>query len=380
MQKFKAADIKGMQIHNQREKESHTNFDIDHDRTALNYDVLHAEPIDYKEQIDRKIEERYTGERAIRKDAVRLCSFMVTSDKDFFDDLTQEEEDKFFEESVKFLQERYGKENIVYAQVHKDEKTPHMHVGMVPITKEGKLSAKQFFGSKSELHALQTDYHEYITDHDFELRRGEKGSDREHIETQKFKAQTLEEEISSLKSQLEDVQRFDDSLWIITSENKEKASMSSKMGFKGKETVTMPKENYQKLYALASKAYHAGEIRQENEHLKDVKRKYIKGGPQSEKQIQDLQKENKFLRQENKLLHKTLDVIKDWSKDHKEKFSKMVGYAKGRATQLLHIADYQRPKTFFNKRDQYEEEGRQEFIRDRKKQQKSRSRNQGMSR
>ncbi|GAA3332200.1 hypothetical protein GCM10020331_091500 [Ectobacillus funiculus] len=45
--KFKAVDVKGMQIHNYREKESHTNPDIDKDRTQLNYDLLNDSRIDF---------------------------------------------------------------------------------------------------------------------------------------------------------------------------------------------------------------------------------------------------------------------------------------------------------------------------------------------
>ncbi|GAA3332267.1 hypothetical protein GCM10020331_091770 [Ectobacillus funiculus] len=45
--KFKAPDVKGMQIHNYREKESRTNPDIDEDRTQLNYDLLNDSRIDF---------------------------------------------------------------------------------------------------------------------------------------------------------------------------------------------------------------------------------------------------------------------------------------------------------------------------------------------
>ncbi|WP_289710197.1 plasmid recombination protein, partial [Peribacillus butanolivorans] len=51
MKKFKSPDIKGMQIHNQREKESQTNMDIDKERSSLNYDLLNHAPIDYDERI-----------------------------------------------------------------------------------------------------------------------------------------------------------------------------------------------------------------------------------------------------------------------------------------------------------------------------------------
>ena len=39
MQKVKSAGLKGMQFHNQRERKSRTNDDIDHERTRENYDL-----------------------------------------------------------------------------------------------------------------------------------------------------------------------------------------------------------------------------------------------------------------------------------------------------------------------------------------------------
>src|SRR6476620_11746978 len=108
MKKFKAQEVRGMQIHNQREKESYSNIDIDKARSPLNYDLLNDSPIDYKDRIQKEIDERYTGTKKIRKDAVKLCSFVVTSDKVFFDNLAPEEEKRYFKESLRFLQKRYG--------------------------------------------------------------------------------------------------------------------------------------------------------------------------------------------------------------------------------------------------------------------------------
>lgn len=42
----------------------------------------------------------------------------------------------------------YGAENILYVTVHMDEKTPHMHFGVVPITEDGRLSVKEILGNK----------------------------------------------------------------------------------------------------------------------------------------------------------------------------------------------------------------------------------------
>ena len=58
-----------------------------------------------------------------------LCDWVITAPKD----LPQEEHRKFFEESYKFLNSRYGKENVVSAYVHMDETTPHMHYAFIPV-------------------------------------------------------------------------------------------------------------------------------------------------------------------------------------------------------------------------------------------------------
>ncbi len=49
------------------------------------------------------------------------------------------------------LEQEYEKGNLLYATVHLDEKTPHMHYGVVPITTDGRLSAKEVVGNKKPL-------------------------------------------------------------------------------------------------------------------------------------------------------------------------------------------------------------------------------------
>ena len=95
-----------------------------------------------------------------------------------------QENKTIFEESYKLFSERYGKQNIAYATVHNDEQTPHMHLGVVPM-RDGKLQGKMClivkncYGYKINSRAYEKQ--------GFELKRGERGSDRKHIETAKFK-------------------------------------------------------------------------------------------------------------------------------------------------------------------------------------------------
>ena len=200
MQKMKSHDLKGIQFHNQRERKSLTNDDIDHERSHENYDLVNDENINYNEHVNEIIESQKISERKTRKDAVLVNELMITSDKNFFDNLSDDEQKRFFEESYELFSERYGKQNIAYATVHNDEKTPHMHLGVVPM-RDGKLQGKNVF-NRQELLWLQDRFPKHMKEQGFNLERGERGSDREHVETQKFKKQTLEKEIGSLEKNI----------------------------------------------------------------------------------------------------------------------------------------------------------------------------------
>src|SRR5699024_3759512 len=93
-QKVKSAGLKGMQFHNQRERKSRTNDDIDHERTRENYDLKNDKNIDYNERVKEIIESQKTGTRKTRKDAVLVNELLVTSDRDFFEQLDPGEQKK----------------------------------------------------------------------------------------------------------------------------------------------------------------------------------------------------------------------------------------------------------------------------------------------
>lgn len=201
MQKMKSHNLKGMQFHNQRERKSQTNEDINEERSHENYDLKNEENIDYNERVKEIIDSQKVSTRKTRKDAVLVNELLITSDRNFFEQLDPGEQKRFFEESYEMLSERYGKQNIAYATVHMDENTPHMHLGVVPM-REGRLQGKNVF-NRQELLWLQDNFPKHMQEKGYDLERGEKGSKREHLETQDFKKQTLEKEIYLLEKNLE---------------------------------------------------------------------------------------------------------------------------------------------------------------------------------
>ena len=162
IQKFSSSDVKGIEIHDLRKKDgiSHTNKDIDWNRTALNYD-LHAEQnINYQKTVKDKIS-ALNLPKAVRKDAVVMAQALVTSDNDFFVDKSDMEIQEFFQLSYGFIRSKFGGKNIVSATVHMDERTPHMHVNFVPVTPDGRLSAKSLF-TPASLRQLQDSFHNEV--------------------------------------------------------------------------------------------------------------------------------------------------------------------------------------------------------------------------
>lgn len=201
----------GMQKHNQRENINYSNKDIQKDLTHKNYDLIHgSRKIDYNTAIENRIENGYTGKRKIRKDAIKHVQGIVTSDKAFFENQSEQSTQKFFEDSLKFIEQKYGKNNVLYATVHLDEQTPHMHFGFVPLTEQGNLSAKEVVGNKRELTALQDEYNQFVNQNGYNLQRGTSSeqSNVRHQSVAEYKKDTdyhneLQQENERLESQIE---------------------------------------------------------------------------------------------------------------------------------------------------------------------------------
>ncbi|WP_176481273.1 plasmid recombination protein, partial [Clostridioides difficile] len=80
MMKIKSGSVGGIQSHNNREHEPKPNPDVDMSRSDDNYDLI---PCDYyKRSIKEKFSNLVEGSRAVRKAAVVVCNFIVTSDND----------------------------------------------------------------------------------------------------------------------------------------------------------------------------------------------------------------------------------------------------------------------------------------------------------
>lgn len=185
--KVKAAGCGGIEKHNERQKEKYqSNPDIDSGRTHLNYHLVKPDN-SYRSICQRRIEEAQV--KRVRKDAVYMVETIITASNDFINQMDKSEQRAYFEWALKFYEKEIGKENIISAVVHMDEKTPHMHLSFVPITKDNRLSAKDIIGNKKKLCNWQDKYYEHMTKKYPDMERGKPAitTGRAHISTEMLK-------------------------------------------------------------------------------------------------------------------------------------------------------------------------------------------------
>ncbi|MET3408790.1 regulator of replication initiation timing [Priestia aryabhattai] len=210
MQKFHKDAILGIQKHNQREGENSKNKDIDSNKTMLNYDFVNEDKIKYHEEIKKMTATRV--KRKIRNDAVLVAEFFVSASPEYMHAMSPDEQRKYFEASLDHIAGKYGQQNILYATVHNDESTPHMHVGFVPITEDRRLAAKDYFHGKTKIRRIQDDFHNYMNKRGYDIERGEP-SELQHKSVHEFKKEERQKELNNLDQQLifkeKEIQRMD---------------------------------------------------------------------------------------------------------------------------------------------------------------------------
>ena len=185
--KRKGGAAKAIAAHNERTKEAYaSNPDIDKSRTVQNEHLI-APRWSYGQEIRHRIG---MGCR-VRRDSVKFVETLITTSPEFAK-AHESEMPEYFERALGFLKERVGEENIFSAVVHMDEKTPHMHLCFVPLTKDKRLSAKEILGNKKAMIRWQDDFYACMSERWPELERGTPAVEtkRRHLTPQWYKRVT----------------------------------------------------------------------------------------------------------------------------------------------------------------------------------------------
>ena len=285
--KYKASDLGGLGVELVMRKGT---GNYDKDRTIFNYSYVPLSKPTLQEQVYSKLKENkiYYNDG---KNTNLLNGAIVTSGKEFFQSLGMKFKDSgrthqvgkdkgnpilvpdikskedipekvmgFFNESYNFLEQLVGKDNVVYAEIHFDEDTPHLHFYFMPIvsvvkrkvfetdkngnliyregidkkgnkkmypvqkkdengknifkTEEGKfLNCDQFWktlGGKTSYAKIQDDYNKFITEKSYNLYRGNIGDNKHHKTKAEKEIEDLNEQISEMKIEFEKNKRLNE--------------------------------------------------------------------------------------------------------------------------------------------------------------------------
>ena len=184
--KYKGPEISNIEAHNERTKENYaSNPDVDTSRSHINFHLVTPQR-KYRAESEKQIAE--AGCRT-RSDSVRVVEALVTASPEFFKGKKKAEVKAYFQEALDFIREHQDPKTIISAVVHMDEKTPHMHLCFVPLTADGRLSAKEIVGNKKKLTQWQDRFWEHMVRKYPDLERGESASKtgRDHIPPRLFK-------------------------------------------------------------------------------------------------------------------------------------------------------------------------------------------------
>lgn len=244
MEKMKSDNLVGIGNHNQRRFSNHSNKDIDVLKSHLNYDILDKVK-SYKTDIEGYINANKASKRAVRKDAVLVCEWIITSDSEFFESMSPADTREYFQTAIDFFAERYGSKNLMYAQVHLDERTPHMHLGIVPFDKDNKLTAKTMF-DREALQDIQNELPRYMNERGFKVERGRAGSEAKHLTVQEYK--DVQKEIKKQSEVLDGVKKELESVKNVTRTKDflDELDSKSKKTLLGND-VKISQEDYQEL-------------------------------------------------------------------------------------------------------------------------------------
>ena len=179
MNKYSCSSLTGIGNHIDRKN---IPKNADPERTKLNHDYVTPEH-SLRLTAQNRINEGYKGKRKIRANAIYSCGFILSGSHERMREMSMSEIHRWAVKNKAFFEKRYGEKNITRCTLHMDEKTPHIHLHLVPLTKDGRLSAKELFG-KADLKKLQTDYANEMSE--FGLERGISGSSRTHTTTHDF--------------------------------------------------------------------------------------------------------------------------------------------------------------------------------------------------
>ena len=233
IQKRKRTDISGIQKEATRTATEYNN-QVKPGMDTLNVNLIQSN--DWMQDIQAEIDR--AGAKT-RSNSVVALDAIYTASGEFFKGKSNEECNQYFRDCLEFHQRKFG--HIISAVIHYDETTPHMHILSVPLTQDGRLSAREIIGNRANLSRMQTEFFERvgrgyglergmqmdgqekkkrITAQEHKLREvtAEKQKQLEELEAIKHSKQSARERATRVREQAEQQQAENRTLKVVESE------------------------------------------------------------------------------------------------------------------------------------------------------------------
>lgn len=221
-EKRKRTDLGGIQKENTRTATEYNN------KVSPGMDVFNVvlkESNNWLQDIDNEIK---TAGAKTRSNSVLALDTIYTASPEFFQERTNAENDKFFQDCLKFHNEHFG--HIISAVVHYDETTPHLHIISVPLTKDGRLSARDVIGNKAKMSKTQDAFFEQVG-RGYGLERGihmDGQEKKQHISAQEHTLREIRQQIARGQETLEAAEHSEETARTRAQEYKQTAAQLQK--------------------------------------------------------------------------------------------------------------------------------------------------------
>lgn len=199
-EKRKRTDLGGIQRENTRTATEYNNK-VAPGMDALNVNLIQSN--DWMQDIQAEIDRAGAKTRA---NSVLALDTLYTASSEFFQGKTNGENDTFFRDCLKFHERHFG--HIISAVIHYDETTPHLHVISVPLTQDGRLSARDVIGNKAKMSKAQDEFFEQVGK-GYGLERGvhmDGQEKKKHISAQEHELREIRQEIARGQEELEAIE------------------------------------------------------------------------------------------------------------------------------------------------------------------------------
>ena len=221
-EKRKRTDLGGIQKENTRTATEYNN------KVSPGMDIFNVtlkESSNWLQDIDNEI--KAAGAKT-RSNSVLALDTLYTASPEFFQGKTNEQNDNFFKDCLQFHENHFG--HIISAVIHYDETTPHLHIISVPLTEDGRLSARDVIGNKAKMSKTQDAFFEQVG-RGYELERGiriDGQEKKEHISAQEHELRKIKQQIAREQEKLEAIEHSEETARTRAQEYKQTAEKLQK--------------------------------------------------------------------------------------------------------------------------------------------------------